>query len=366
MTGKAQEAELILRLLHSAVDREASDIHLISGYPPTFRVHGVMVNAEGPTLDHHQIHDMAATILPVEALRRIESEKSVDCSIAIEHLGRPCRFRANLFYAQGDLCLCLRHIPGAIPTFTWMGFPEGIARKLSHLTNGLVILTGITGSGKTTSLAAMVNMLNEEGGYRIITVEEPVEYLHPRKSSTIVTQREIGRDVESFYEGLRSGLRQDPDVILVGEIRDRETAQMGLSAAETGHLILTTMHTRDAKGAITRFVDLFPHDAHDDVRTQLSLSLRAVVSQHLIPASEEGTKRVLALEIMMVTQPVRIGIRFGKIDSIESAIQTGKKDGMLSLDDHLDQLLREGRISPQTALKYAKDPQSIPGLARHR
>ena len=194
---------------------------------------------------------------------------------------------------------------------------------------------------------------------RIITVEEPIEYVHKPIGTSLITQREVGRDVDSFYDGLKYGLRQDPDVVLLGEIRDRDTAQMALSAAETGHLILTTLHTKDAKGAVTRMVDLFPHQVQDDVRTQLSLSLRSVVSQHLLVPADPSEKRVLALEVMHVNQPVRVAIKFGKIESIESAIQTGKRDGMAVLDDDLNRLALTGKITMETARRFAKDPDTI-------
>ncbi len=240
-----------------------------------------------------------------------------------------------------------------------MGFPEGLARRLIAHTNGLVVITGVTGSGKSTTLAALIDLFNQAGGYRVITVEEPIEYVYGRVSSSMITQREVGRDVDSFFDGLKYGLRQDPDVILVGEIRDRETAQMALSAAETGHLIFTTLHTKDTKGAVTRFVDLFPHGTQDDVRMQLALSLRSVVGQHLLqPVSGEG-KRVLALEILHVNNPVRVAIKFGKIDSIESALQTGKRDGMMTLDEDLQRLAMERKISLATARRFAKDPDGI-------
>jgi twitching motility protein PilT len=304
------------------------------------------------------------SILPEEVSARLGQGKNFDCSIALRHGDRPCRFRANVFLAQGDWCGCLRHVPDAIPSFEWMGFPETLAQRLIGHTNGLVIITGVTGSGKSTTLAALINLLNRRGNCRVITVEEPIEYLHPRISSSVITQREVGRDVDSFFDGLKYGLRQDPDVILLGEIRDRDTAQMALSAAETGHLILTTLHTKDAKGAVTRFVDLFPYDAQEDVRTQLALSLRSVVSQHLLPSARPGEKRCLALEVLHVNQPVRAAIKFGKIDSIESAIQTGKRDGMATLDEDLQRLVDVGRISLETARKFAKESDGItpPGM----
>lgn len=345
-------------LLHLAVEREAADVHIVPGHAVTFRIHGRLVPF-GDVVTAERARAMIESILPDKTAGRLQDAKNLDFSLAVEHQGKPCRFRANVYLAQQDWCACLRHVPNDIPTLEWMGFPEALAQRLVAHTNGLVIVTGITGSGKSTTLAALVHMMNLSGGYRIITVEEPIEYVHRPISSTMITQREVGRDVDSFYDGLKYGLRQDPDVILVGEIRDRETAQMAISAAETGHLILATLHTRDAKGAITRLVDLFPHEAQDDIRTQLALSLRSVVSQHLLPPAEGHGKRVLALEILHVNNPVRVGIKFGKIESIESAIQTGMRDGMMTLDDDLHRLMTAGKISLDTVRRFAKDPEGI-------
>jgi twitching motility protein PilT len=202
----------------------------------------------------------------------------------------------------------------------------------------------------------MFNLLNQEGGYRIITIEEPVEYLFPRVSGSVVTQREIGLDVHTFADGLRSALRQDPDVILVGEIRDRETAQMALTAAETGHLVCSTMHTRDARGAITRYADLFPQSDQREVRSQLSLSLRAVVSQHLLPSVVPGEKRVLALEALFNNSAVAAAIRLGKVESIDNVILTSRSEGMLTLDESIHRLLKEERISGETARRFLAYP----------
>ena len=358
-------------LLDAAVDREASDVHLIAGHPVTYRIHGRLEAIDGaqndPThrgprpavLSGDDVRRLIESILPEGTSARLDEGKNFDCSVATSRRGKPCRFRANIFLARGDWCACLRHVADEIPSFEWMGFPEALARRLIGHTNGLVIITGVTGSGKSTTLAALIHLLNRQGDCRIITVEEPIEYVHPRISSSVITQREVGRDVDSFFDGLKYGLRQDPDVILLGEIRDRDTAQMALSAAETGHLILTTLHTKDAKGAVTRFVDLFPYDAQEDVRTQLALSLRSVVSQHLLPSARPGEKRCLALEVLHVNHPVRAAIRFGKIDSIESAIQTGKRDGMATLDEDLQRLVDGGRISIETARKFAKESDGI-------
>jgi twitching motility protein PilT len=198
----------------------------------------------------------------------------------------------------------------------------------------------------------LINQLNQEGGYRIITVEEPVEYQFPKTPVSVVTQREVGRDVHTFADGLKYALRQDPDVILAGEIRDRDTAQMALSAAETGHLVLSTLHTRDAKGAISRYADLFPQSVQQEVRSQLAMSLRAVVSQHLLPNVRKEEKRVLALEIMFSTPAIGAAIRFGKLESIDTVILTSRAEGMRTLDESIKRLLKEGRISRKTAERF--------------
>ena len=229
---------------------------------------------------------------------------------------------------------------------------------MTHFRNGLVLIAGVTGAGKTTTLAMLVNLLNREGGYRIITVEEPIEYLFPQCDQSVVTQREVGHDVRSFAEGLKYGLRQDPDVILVGEIRDRATAQMALSAAETGHLVFSTLHMRDAKGAITRYADLFPQSVQNEIRSQLSMSLRAVISQHLLPSLQQD-KRELALEIMFNSSPIASAIRFGKIESIDTNIVTGRASGMVSLDESIKRLLNAGRISRDTADQFVSDKRLL-------
>jgi len=349
----------MLAVLHAAAEQEASDVHLVPGYPVTYRIHGRLEAVGNGILEADRQRAMVESILPERLVGRLHEGKNFDCSIAIEHKGEPCRFRANIYVAQGQWCACLRHVPNEIPSFEWMGFPKTLAERLISYTNGLVIITGVVGSGKSTTLAALINLLNEGGGCRVITVEEPIEYVHKRVSSSMITQREVGRDVDSFYDGLKYGLRQDPDVVLVGEIRDRDTAQMALSAAETGHLILTTLHTKDAKGAVTRFVDLFPHQAQDDVRTQLALSLRSVISQHLLQPVDQGEKRVLAIEVLHVNNPVRSAIKFGKVESIESAIQTGRRDGMMTLDEDLQRLMTAGKITLETARRFAKDPTGI-------
>ena len=351
----------ILELLWAMPQREASDLHLVSDYRPMYRIHGELSAADDIPLRDGDPIALVQTVAPAEVRDRLDGAMDLDFAVQIGEPGQSHRFRVNVFSSRGRQGACLRAISDKAPTLNELGFPTDLGERILAQKNGLVLLTGITGSGKTTSLAALIQILNERGGTRIITIEEPIEYVYAPVSDTIVTQREIGRDVASFYDGLRFGLRQDPDVILVGEIRDRETAQLALSAAETGHLIFATMHTSDAKGAITRLIDLFPSERHDDVRTQLSMSLRFAIAQHLLP-SGNGGRRVLAMEVMYANFAVRAAIRQGKIESLDSAIQSGRRDGMFSLDADLRRLVEQGRINMDVARAFAKDPSEFGGM----
>jgi twitching motility protein PilT len=359
MTDRNQETppvpEKLRGWLGRAVEKGASDLHLIVGYPPVLRMHGDLIELPEPALDAEEAEPLLRALCPPPAIGRLQGQKNVDFSFDLDLNGRTSRFRANLFYNGRHLGACLRVVPAGIPDFEWAGFPAALAKRLAFLPDGLVILTGATGCGKTTTLAMIVNLLNQAGGYRIITVEEPVEYEFPRAPNSVVTQREVGTDVLSFADGLKYGLRQDPDVILVGEIRDRETAQMALSAAETGHLVFTTLHTRDAKGAITRYPDLFPQDVQRDVRAQLAMSLRAVVSQRLLPDVVKGAKRHLALEVLWNTYPIASAIRIGKVESIDNYLLTGREDGMVSFDESVRQLLRAEMITRQVAEQNVRE-----------
>ena len=338
-----------------AVQVGASDLHLIVGYPPVLRLNGDLAEMDEPALVAEESDALLLSVCPPDALPRLRDNKNADFSFAVPVAGGMARFRASLFQAGQQLGACFRSIPDAIPDLEWAGFPEPLANRLASLRDGLVILTGATGSGKTTTLAMIVNQLNRGGGCRILTVEEPVEYQFPHMPNSVVTQREVGVDVLTFADGLKYGLRQDPDVILVGEIRDRDTAQMALSAAETGHLVFTTLHTRDAKGAITRFADVFPQDGQPTVRAQLAMSLRAIVSQRLLPGPERAAKRVLAIEVLWNTHPIANAIRTNRIESIDNYILTGREEGMVSFDESLRQLLRAGKITRKVAEQNVND-----------
>jgi twitching motility protein PilT len=342
-----------------AVQSGASDLHLVVDYPPVLRLHGDLIELSDPPLDGDELHCLLAALCRPDAFARLQGHKNLDFSFDLALHGAVSRFRANLFFNGRQIGACFRVVPTAIPDFEWAGFPEPLARRLALLNDGLVIVTGATGSGKTTTLAMLVNLLNQAGGNRIITVEEPIEYQFPRAANSVVTQREVGTDVLSFADGLKYGLRQDPDVILVGEIRDRETAQMALSAAETGHLVFATLHTRDAKGAITRFPDLFPQDVQRDVRAQMAFSLRAIVSQRLLPGTERGAKRHLALEVLWNTYAIANAIRTGKVESIDNYLLTSREDGMVSFDESVRQLLREAKITRAVAEQNVREPSML-------
>jgi twitching motility protein PilT len=319
------------------------------------RLHGDLLELPEPPLDGEETDGLLRSLCPAEVLARLKAQKNVDFSFPLVLKGRINRFRANLFHSGGQLGACLRVVPTAIPAFEWAGFPPDLGKRLAAIQDGLVIVTGATGSGKTTTLAMIINQLNQAGGCRIITVEEPVEYRFPRAARSVVTQREVGTDVLTFADGLKYGLRQDPDVILVGEIRDHETAQMALSAAETGHLVFATLHTRDAKGAITRYADLFAQEVQRDVRAQLALSLRVIVCQRLLQAAQKGAKRHLALEVLWNTFPIASAIRSGKVETIDNYLITNREEGMLSFDESVRQLLKAGKITRAVAEQNVRD-----------
>jgi twitching motility protein PilT len=356
----AAETSLLRDALAQAVARGASDLHIVVGHRPTLRLHGRLQELDGPLLTEDAVRTALAGVCPPQTLDEFDRQKNADFALELPIDGRPQRFRANYFVSGQSLGACFRVIPSQIPEFRWAGFPLEIADRLAHFRNGLVLISGVSGAGKTTTLAMLIDLLRQEGDYRIITVEEPIEYLFgsregaPGRGNSILTQREVGRDVASFADGLKYGLRQDPDVILVGEIRDRDTAQMALSAAETGHLVFATLHTRDAKGAISRYADLFPQNVQPEIRSQLAMSLRAVVCQHLLP-NANGGKRELALEIMFNNAPIASAIRTSKDETIDRNILTGRADGMITLDESVRRLFQAGKITRETAEQFVSD-----------
>jgi twitching motility protein PilT len=347
--------EKLRRWLEWAVQVGASDLHLIVGYPPVIRLNGDLTELPEPAIAPDEMMPLLAAVCPPGVVERLREQRNADFSFELPLAGAVGRFRASLFHAARQPGACFRVIPNAIPDFDWAGFPTALADRLTALRDGLVIVTGATGSGKTTTLAMIVNRLNARGGCRIITVEEPVEYIFPREVNSVVTQREVGLDVLTFADGLKYGLRQDPDVILVGEIRDRDTAQMSLSAAETGHLVFTTLHTRDAKGAISRYADLFAQESQQNVRSQLAMSLRAVVSQRLLPGTERGGRRHLAIEVLWNTHPIASAIRTGKVESIDNYLVTGREEGMVTFDESVRRLFKAGVIPRAVAEQNVTD-----------
>ncbi len=361
MSNETSQSPIKRWLMETAIGG-ASDLHLVAGYPPIRREHGVLMPIAAETLTPSQVHAAIRELCPTASFERFEQQRNLDFAMELPdpQTGQPNqRFRVNLFYSGESPGACIRIIPSSIPDLQWCGFPQALADRITNLRNGLVVFSGVTGSGKTTSMAMIIQQLALRHGHRIITIEDPIEYRFPRTSDSIITQRELGRDVDTFAAGLKYAMRQDPDIILVGEIRDQETARMALSAAETGHLVLTTLHTRDAKGAITRLVDLFPTHNHSETCSMLAVGLRIVVCQHLLPNVVPGEKRELALEVMLNTNPIAAAIRLGRIDSLDNAILTGRKDGMVVLDDSIGTLYREGKISRETAERFVSDKNRL-------
>ncbi|MBN1795851.1 MAG: type IV pilus twitching motility protein PilT [Sedimentisphaerales bacterium] len=338
------------RLLQACVTQDGSDIHLTVGRPPVMRIHGSLRSLETKVLEPDDTTALMKSITPERNQQELQEEGGTDFGFAFGDQGR---FRVAIFKQKGSISMVLRLIPSKIMSFEEIGLPK-ICAALCRRPRGMFLVTGPTGSGKTTTLATMVNYINENLDRHIVTVEDPIEYYHNHKKS-IINQREVGIDVPSFSEALRRVLRQDPDVILVGELRDLETIEAAIRAAETGHLVFSTVHTTSAAGTITRIIDVFPPNQQEQIRTQLSSNLIAVLSQALCPLAS-GRGRVAAYEFMVVTPAIANLIRENKTYRIDSTIQTGKKLGMQLLDEHLWNLYGEGLISKQEMLDKARQP----------
>ncbi len=341
------------RLLDTVIRQNASDIHLCVGRKPTLRLHGSLRNLDTKVLDADDCVALMKAITPERAQQELQEEGSCDFGFAY---GTEARFRVAIFRQRGDISIALRLIPNKLLTFEEIGLPA-ICKELIRRPRGLFIVTGPTGSGKTTSLATMIDHINTHLDRHIITVEDPIEYYHYHKKS-LVNQREVGVDVPSFSEALRRGLRADPDVMLVGEMRDLETIEAAIRAAETGHLVFATLHTTGAAGTINRIIDAFPVNQQAQVRVQLSVALICVLSQVLL-RRDDRPGRVAAYEFLVVTPAISNLIRENKTFRIDSAIQTGKKFGMQLLDDHLWSLYEKGIIPADEMIDKSKDPGEL-------
>lgn len=331
-------------LLKDLVEKDASDLHLKAGQPPCMRIRGSLVRLDVPALSPEAHNEQLMSILNEERRHRLDTVKEVDLSYNVPGLAR---FRVNMFWQRGNIGAVFRVIPFNIRTIDQLSLPP-VCKKIAMLPRGLVLVTGPTGSGKSTSLAAIINHINHEKRCHIMTIEDPIEYVH-KDNISIINQRELSTDTHSFSHALKHVLRQNPDVILVGEMRDLETIQLAITAAETGHLVLSTLHTVDAAQTIDRIVDVFEPDQQAQVRTQLSVTLQAVISQTLLP-KKGSPGRVAAFEVMVATPAIRNMIRDGKTHQLPTDIQTGSQHGMQSLDGHLLRLVEEDMVEYEDAL----------------
>ena len=332
-------------LLRALAANKGSDLHVTAGSPPRIRINGALRPLNLPVMSPEGAQRLIYSILKPDQIARFEREKELDTAFGLSGVGR---FRVNVFYQRSAVGATLRTIPFEILNFEQLGLPKHIFETLCNLPKGLVLVTGATGSGKSTTLAAMVDYINTNEDGHIVTIEDPIEFLH-RNKRCLVNQREVGPDTSSFAQALKHVLRQDPDTVLIGEMRDMETVQLGLELSETGHLTLATLHTSDAVQTINRVIDIFPHGQQPQIRTQLSFVLEAIVSQQLLKLSS-GHGRCVALEVMVATHAIRANIRDDKIHQLYSAIQTGGRDGMMTMNSSLVTLVAQGKVAPAAAL----------------
>ena len=350
----------ILDMLNYFIEKGAmrvSDLHIKVGAPPTYRIDGDLVKLKGPHLDPKLAMQLIYPLLSEQNLQKYQTAYSVDSSYRLGNL----QFRINVFKENDGIAAAIRALSLDIPKVEDIGFPNDIWQDIIDRKQGLVLVTGITGAGKSTTIASLIDRISEKRACRIITLEDPIEYIYPQKYS-IISQREVGRDVHSFVDGLRSMMREDPDIIFVGEMRDPETISMTLMAAETGHLVFSTIHTRDATGTITRVLDYFPEGRQDEVSNQLSLGLRYVICQKLIP-KKDGTGRIVAMEILNNNYACANLIRNGKIEQLYSQLQTKTKnkpdEKMTTMERHLASLVKAGKIDLLEAQKWANNISSF-------
>ncbi len=344
-------------LLQLVFDRDGSDLHISPGVPPIVRINGKLVRTDYESLTNEDTQRLIFSILSNDQRKNLEQTMELDCSYGVVGLGR---FRVNAFRSKGGYAAVLRTISTKIPRFEDLGLPP-LVRELCHKPRGLILVTGPTGSGKSTTLAAMIDNINATRAEHILTIEDPIEYVHPPKMS-LVNQRELGADTKSFDNALKAALREDPDVILVGELRDLETIRLAMTAAETGHLVFGTLHTSSAMQTVDRVVDVFPPHQQQQIRVQISNSLVAVLSQTLIPkvsSDAKGRGRIMALEMLVNTPAIANLIREGKTAQIYSAIQTGQKFGMQTLETCLKDLYFAKLITYEDAISKTSRPEDL-------
>lgn len=341
-------------LLRELVEEEGSDLHLTAGSPPRIRVHGKLLATEHDILMPDSTQRMIYSILNNDQIARFEQNLELDMSFGIGGLGR---FRTNVFMQRGTIGAVLRVIPMEIPNMTTLGLPVELCQRLCRLPKGLILITGPTGTGKSTTQAAMVDYINRTRQGHIVTIEDPIEFVH-RHKNCLLNQREVGNDTRSFASALRTVFRQDPDVILIGEMRDQETIQSALTLAETGHLTFGTLHTPDVVQTINRIVDVFPAYQQRQVRTQVSFVLEAVFCQQLL-MRQDGSGRALALETMVINAAIRSLIRDDKGHQIYSVVQTGAKEGMKTMNQALYELVQKGLITYEDAFSRSSDPDDL-------
>ena len=332
-------------LLNLLIKKGASDLHLSVGSPPHIRIDEKLIPCEYDKLSNEEIKSLIYTLLSEDQKQKLVKDLELDMSFG---LGDEARFRANMFYQRGNLGMALRVLPAHIMSFEECGLPVNVLVDLCKKNKGLVLVTGATGSGKSTTLASMVEFINNDRPVHIVTIEDPIEYIYEGKKA-VIDQREVGHDTHSFATALKHVLRQDPDVILVGEMRDLESIELALNAAETGHLVLATLHTSDCAQTINRIIDVFPQHQQEQARVQLSFVLNAVLAQQLVPKTET-TGRVLALEVLKLTAAVRSLVRDRKVHQIYSVIQTSQKEGMKTMNQSLYELYQTQKITYEDAI----------------
>jgi len=352
-TRKPVENIHLDELLEMVVENDASDLHLAVGLPPILRIDGELKMARYEPLTAPAAQRVLYDILSDDQIQRFETELELDCSYAMRKIAR---FRVNIYRERGNVAGAFRLIPTHIPTIQELSLPP-VIEELGHKRRGLLLATGPTGSGKSTTQAAIIGQINEERGEHIITIEDPIEYLHSHKKS-IINQREVGEDTHSFANALRSALREDPDVLLVGEMRDLETIQLAITAAETGHLVLATLHTNNAAESVDRAIDVFPPSQQEQIRVMLSNNLLAILSQQLLPrAGQPG--RIAAVEVMIASAAIRNLIRENKAHQMTSIIQTSSEQGMQTMDQALRDLYQQGAITLEVAMNRSHNPAEL-------